>query len=73
MKAVFELKDEKINDLSLSGDYFCYPSYLDRQIEGLLEGKELDDISGILEGFYSHNEIETPGISPADWAKVIIG
>jgi lipoate-protein ligase A len=73
MKAVFELKDEMIKDLSLSGDYFCYPSDLDRQIEELIEGKKFNEITGILEDFYNQNEIETPGITPADWAKVIIG
>jgi hypothetical protein len=73
MKAVFELKDEMIKDLSLSGDYFCYPSDLDRQIEELIEGKKFNEITGILEDFYDQNEIETPGITPADWAKVIIG
>jgi hypothetical protein len=62
-----------IKDLSLSGDYFCYPSDLDRQIEELIEGKKFNEITGILEDFYNQNEIETPGITPADWAKVIIG
>jgi lipoate-protein ligase A len=73
MKAIYELKDEMILNLSLSGDYFCYPSDLDRQIEELLNGKKLNEITGILECFYFQNEIETPGITPADWAKVIIG
>jgi lipoate-protein ligase A len=73
MKANYELKDEKIQSLSLSGDYFCYPSDVDRQIEKALEGKNLKEVSGILEEYYFHHSVETPGINPSDWAKVILG
>jgi len=73
MKANYELKDEKIQSLSLCGDYFCYPADVDRQIERILEGRQLDEAAGILEEYYRQHAIETPGISPSDWAKVISG
>ncbi len=73
MKANYELKDEKIQSLSLSGDYFCYPADVDRQIERILEGRQLHEATGILEKYYQQHGVETPGISPLDWAKVITG
>lgn len=73
MKANYELKDEQIKSLSISGDYFCYPSDVDRQIEGVLEGRYLNEVTDILEEYYKGHRIETPGISPSDWVKVISG
>lgn len=73
MKANYELKENIITNLSLSGDYFCYPSDVDRQLENLLDGLEIHMISDVIDDFYNNNEIETPGITPADWVKVING
>ena len=73
MKADYELREGVIRDLTLSGDYFCYPADADSQIMALLDGKAIEDVDVLMEDFYRSNQIETPGIEPLDWVKVIRG
>ena len=73
MKAVYELKESIISNLSLSGDFFCYPRKAINDLESLLDGADLSEISDLIADFYERTEIEIPGITPADWVKVING
>ena len=73
IRTVFELKDNTITNLSISGDFFCYPSDSISRLEALLEGVEMREIDKLLEDFYADTEIEIPGISPDDWKKVLNG
>lgn len=73
MKAVYELKDNLISNLSLSGDYFCYPPDVDTRLAELLNNHELSSVNQIIADFYKYENIETPGITAADWEKVISG
>jgi lipoate-protein ligase A len=71
LKAVFELKENKISNLSLSGDFFCYPRKAIGDLESTLDGTDLSEISGLIDNFYKTAEIEIPGITLADWVKVL--
>jgi lipoate-protein ligase A len=73
MKAVYELKGNVISNLSLTGDYFCYPSDVDKRLSELLNGRELSTVSQVISDFYVNEAIETPGITAADWEKVVCG
>ena len=71
IRSTFELKDGAISDLSLSGDFFSYPSDAIAKLEVLLEGVTGEDINSRLSEFYADVEIELPGISPDDWKQVL--
>ncbi len=73
IRALFELKDEVIFQVSLSGDYFCYPQDTVSRLEAALEGKAVSDLPDLIEAFYQDEDFETPGISPQDWVKVLVG
>lgn len=71
LKAVFELRDKKMYQVSLSGDFFCYPRDAVSKLESALEGVEQTMISERVALFYEKNEIDTPGVAPSDWEKVL--
>jgi lipoate---protein ligase len=69
IRTTFELKDEKILNPSISGDFFCYPSDLITCLEKTMNGSDISSLKSILDNFYADPEIEIPGISPDDWIK----
>ena len=73
LKAVYELKDDRIFDLSLSGDFFCYPREAVSDLEVALEGAKLADLGRLIETFYQDNIVESPGVTPSDWNTLLGG
>jgi lipoate-protein ligase A len=73
LKAVYEIKDERIFDLSLFGDFFCYPREAISDLEVALEGAKLADLGRLIETFYQDNIIESPGVTPSDWNTLLGG
>jgi lipoate---protein ligase len=69
IRTAFELKNEKILNPSISGDFFCYPSDLITNLEKTLEGCDISELRNTLDDFYVQSEIEIPGITPDDWIK----
>ena len=73
LRATIELRDGHLADVSLSGDFFCYPQDVVSELEAALVGAPLEGIAAVLEGFYATHAIETPGVTVADWLKVLVG
>ena len=73
LRATLEVKDKRLVGVSLSGDFFCYPEGAIAQLESALEGVRLDQVGSALGRFYADHEIETPGVTTADWLKVLLG
>jgi len=73
MRAVYELKENKISNLSFSGDFYCYPRKAITDLESRLDGADLPDIGALIANFYKNTDFEIPGIAPADWVKVLNG
>jgi lipoate---protein ligase len=73
LKANVELKDNKIFNVSLTGDFFCYPRESITNLESALEGANLSKLDELITGFYKKKKIETPGVTPSDWVKVLSG
>ncbi len=71
LKAAYELKDNKIHQVSLAGDFFCYPRDAITSLEKALEGADLSNLEALLSDFYTRNNIETPGVTPSDWVNVL--
>jgi lipoate-protein ligase A len=73
IRTVFELKDNILSNISISGDFFSYPSAAINQLEELLEGADLSDLDSRLKQFYEDPGIEIPGISIDDWKRALVG
>jgi lipoate-protein ligase A len=71
IRATFEVKEGRLGEVSLSGDFFCYPAGAIAELESLLEGAASEQIPGILADIYLAGRIETPGVTPEDWLRVL--
>jgi hypothetical protein len=57
----------------ISGDFFFYPAEKLATLEEALTRVKLDKVESTIFGFYQAEGIESPGVTPADLAKVIAG
>jgi lipoate-protein ligase A len=69
--ADFELREGKFSNISISGDFFCFPEEAITLLEARLEGQPVQEAGTLLKGFYSEEGIETPGIEINDWMQVL--
>lgn len=70
IRAVFELRDGRYADVSLSGDWFCYPPDALGRLETMLEGRAPQEVPEIVDRFYE-GVVETPGVGREDWLAVL--
>ena len=70
IRVLFELHDNQLKNISISGDFFCYPHDALHRFIAMLEDTYLDDLSTVVDEFYSDPTIETPGIGVNDWLSV---
>ena len=73
IRAAFELNGDVMSNISISGDFFCYPSDAIRRLEETLEGAKQSEVVSRVEKFYESPSIEIPGIKPEDWEKALVG
>ncbi len=73
IRASYELRDNRLFDVSLSGDFFCYPPEAIETIESSLQGAAMDDVKHIIERVYAEKNVETTGIGISDWMAVLGG
>lgn len=71
LRGDFEIKDGCYHQVSLSGDFFCFPQGAVRWLEKSLEGNRVEDLKEILRRFYTDHPVETPGIRVEDWMEVL--
>ena len=71
LRATVELKENRLESVSLSGDLFCYPQDAIGVLESMLEGAFTSEIADVVARFYAAGNVETPGVSPEDWYKVL--
>ncbi len=71
IRADFEIKDERLNWVSLSGDFFFYPAEKLEALEMALVGAALAEVEGAVAAFYAAEGIESPGVTPADLAAAL--
>jgi lipoate-protein ligase A len=70
LRALVEMKDDRLMHISLSGDFFCYPQDAITRLETTLQGKPLTQVEDLLAFFYDAEHVETPGITIEDWLTV---
>jgi len=71
IRAIVETKEGRIAEASLSGDFFFYPADKLEALEAALAGVEPSAIEPTIAEFYRREEIESPGVTPADFARVL--
>jgi lipoate-protein ligase A len=74
IRATIRAREETLDDVTLSGDFFIYPQDSIPGLETALAGsplveQELHDRSA---EFWEDNRIQAPGLAPADVAKVVM-
>jgi lipoate-protein ligase A len=72
IRATIEIAGDALTYVSLSGDFFCYPQDAVGDLEATLMGTSLNDVEATLTGFYERGEVETPGVTAADWLQVLV-
>jgi len=65
------LRDGRLHDVSLSGDFFFYPADRLTALELALEGAPAPQAQAAIARFYAAEGIESPGVTPADLARVL--
>lgn len=67
-------QDGVLSDVHISGDFFFYPATSLPALESALTGVAADknSIGKAIESFYNENEVESPGIQPADFVRALI-
>jgi lipoate-protein ligase A len=71
IRATLEVQDGRLADVSLSGDFFCYPQDTVEQLESALKGTPVEEAEATVSAFYAQHEVETPGVTIADWKRVL--
>jgi len=73
LRADFAIEEGKITDVSISGDFFCFPADTAIRLEKTIEGTYLDKVESVLSQFYYKHKFEWPGIELTDWEKLFKG
>ena len=70
IRFTYEDREGRFGQVSISGDFFCYPEEGLLKLEEALSGKPVSQADRIIEAFYGRMEWETPGIVLSDWQQV---
>ena len=71
IRAIVETREGRIAEASLSGDFFFYPADKLEALEAALAGVELRVVESAIAEFYQRERIESPGVTPSDFARVL--
>ncbi len=66
-------QDGQLKDVHISGDFFFFPASGLVDLENILDGVPADEetITRVVSDFYQEFRIESPGVVPSDFARVI--
>jgi lipoate-protein ligase A len=64
----------RLSEVQLSGDFFFYPAGRLSDLERALEGVpvEAEAILTAVQVFYDQHQVESPGLTPASFAEVLV-
>lgn len=71
IRATTEVQDDIIAAVSLSGDFFFFPEEKLADLETALVGAPVEEAEQTVARFYEEHGIESPGVTPADFAQVM--
>ncbi|UCF91622.1 MAG: hypothetical protein JSW39_25675 [Desulfobacterales bacterium] len=70
IRAEFAVADGRFKDVSISGDFFCFPRHTVDRLAALIEGSPTHAIVRVLDDFYARHDFELPQIGIDDWLQV---
>lgn len=68
-----EITEGTISSVVLSGDFFFFPAEKLRDLANELVGSKPEQVEEIIAGFYKDHNVESPGVEPGDFARVVVG
>lgn len=73
IRAIFQVDadEDVIQHVELSGDFFFYPAERLTDLEAALVGVRLDEVEQAVGRFYADHEVDSPGVEPLDFARVL--
>jgi lipoate-protein ligase A len=71
IRAIVEIREGRIAEVSLSGDFFFYPADKLEDLEAALAGVEPGAVEPTIAEFYRREGIESPGVTPTDFARAL--
>ena len=71
IRAVMVVRDGRIAELELSGDFFFYPAESLADLEQALVGVSPEQVEAAVAEFYAAHAIQSPGLAPADFAEAL--
>lgn len=71
IRATVEVQEGVIGSISLSGDFFFYPAERLADLEAALVGVRVEEVEQAIARFYAEHGIESPGVTAADFARVM--
>jgi lipoate-protein ligase A len=71
IRATTEVQEDAVAAVSLSGDFFFFPEEKLAEMEVALEGVPVSEVEQAISSFYAEHSIESPGVTPSDFAKVV--
>jgi len=71
IRATLEVHEGRIASVSLSGDFFFYPAERLADLEAALVGVPLEEAGSVVARFYADHGVESPGVTAADFARVL--
>jgi lipoate-protein ligase A len=71
IRATTEVQDGVLASVSLSGDFFFFPPEKLGDLEAALVGVPVEGVESAVARFYEERSIESPGVTPADFAQAV--
>lgn len=70
MRADFALEDGRLKNVSISGDFFCFPNDAVQRLSIKLDNCPMTSVSGTIADFFKHETVDMPGVTQDDWMHV---
>jgi len=70
IRAEFLVDDGRFREVSISGDYFCFPHDTVSRLAAVLEGSPVHEAFTRITDFYRRGQFELPGVEIEDWLQV---
>ncbi len=71
IRATFQVEEGIITQVELSGDFFFFPAERLAEMEEALVNAPLAEAEQVIARFYAEHQVESPGVTPADFAQVL--
>ena len=71
IRALLVVREGRIEEVELSGDFFFYPTQKLADLEQALAGVSPEQAEAVVAEFYRAHAIQSPGVTPADFAQVL--